>query len=146
MPIIINSGKFCLIFLEAQLEPKVWPGSQGAFLGEENQSSHPVDCSSFPGGGPTQQPRPAPRRRQQFVRQVLPRGLLEPASPLLVGSWCSLSRNTAPTSLRGWRAAWIRVVPRLPLRQLVDPRNWRSFTYRIMWHFPGLPWLFLLSG
>lgn len=74
--VIIN--KSCLIFLEAQLEPKVWPESQGAFLEEEEQSSLFLTYSSFP-GGTTQHPTMIPGGHQAIPT------LLEHSLPLLVG-------------------------------------------------------------
>ena len=96
--LVINTDKSCLIFLEAQLEPEVWPASQGPFLEEEDQSSLSVGYSSLSDSASHPDIRSSSGNSH-------PLDLLKPASPLLVGLLMPFMQKHSPHVVERLRAA-----------------------------------------
>lgn len=113
VPVFINSDKSCLIFHEAQLEPKVWQGSQGPSW--EKRSSPPFLRNTalfLTLGLPTQHPTLTSGVHKAILALW---ACLNLHCLCLLVSWCPPSRNPplpptpthtqTHTFCRGWRAA-----------------------------------------
>ena len=143
MPVIINSDKYRLIFLEDQLEHKIWQGSQGAFLGQKELSSLPADHSSFPNtGGPTRHLM----LKSGVHRAFPPLGLRESASPLLLGLLAPSKQKHNPHALQRLEGSASSGCPLDVSRRDGQCQKLLCFSCScITWPSPAT-WLLLLSG